>query len=157
MEANTATAAGSKEISELESQLALVYGEKLNLEEELAASMEEITSLHGCGTKIVLALAGLQADYDALQLAIAHAKIQDLEVGLNWTGVLIYVCSLDFDIDRVTEAIISYFVSVYPHFIPLGAICFRATEACTNETINSLKFGAQVNACHIGTAIKNTA
>ena len=83
MEANTATAAVSKEISELESQLALVYGEKLNLEDELAASMEEITSLNGCGTKIALASAGLQADYDALQLAIAHGKNQDLEVGLN--------------------------------------------------------------------------
>ena len=30
-------------------------------------------------------------------------------------------------------------------------------EACTNETINSLRFAAKVNACHIGTAIKNTS
>ena len=30
-------------------------------------------------------------------------------------------------------------------------------EACTNETINSLRFAAKVNACHIGTAVKNTS
>lgn len=28
-------------------------------------------------------------------------------------------------------------------------------ESCTNETINSLRFAAKVNACHIGTAVKN--
>ena len=30
-------------------------------------------------------------------------------------------------------------------------------ESCTNETINSLRFAAKVNACHIGTAVKNNA
>merc|ERR1712071_349276 len=28
-------------------------------------------------------------------------------------------------------------------------------ESCTNETINSLRFAAKVNQCHIGTAVKN--
>ncbi len=30
-------------------------------------------------------------------------------------------------------------------------------ESCVNETINSLRFAAKVNQCHIGTAVKNTA
>lgn len=29
-------------------------------------------------------------------------------------------------------------------------------ENCTSETINSLRFATNVNACHIGTAVKNS-
>ena len=29
-------------------------------------------------------------------------------------------------------------------------------ENCTSETVNSLRFAAKVNACHIGTAVKNS-
>ena len=99
MEVNSATekAALSNKISELEFQRARVDREKLNLEGELAASLKEIAGLRSSVAEVTSASAGLQAKYDALQMAlveqtnradgldqnlvVANTKIQDLEVG----------------------------------------------------------------------------
>ena len=74
MEANSATAALKDQISELTFQLDQVYREKLILERELLASLKKIAGLKASLAEIATAVAGLQ-------LAIAHGKIKDLEVG----------------------------------------------------------------------------